>query len=78
MCLKVVNYMAKSGPDCRNNFVGTSGKVISILFGINGVINKWSHLVGPPFPVFKAHFSFMAGWYFSRVLIGSLLIGGCG
>ena len=33
--------------------VGT-GKAISVLFGINGVRNQRSHLVGPPFPVFKS------------------------
>ena len=72
MHLKGVNYMAESRLNCRNDLVGT-GKVISI---INGVVKKWFHLVGPPFPAFKARFS--AGWHFSRVLIGSLLIGGCG
>ena len=49
-----------------------------MLFGINGVRNKRSHLVGPPFPVFKAHFSAMAGWHFLRDLTGCLLIGECG
>jgi len=57
---KGVKYMAQSGLNCRNDLVGT-GKVISILFGINGVINKRSHLVGPPFLAFKARFSFTAG-----------------
>ena len=48
------------------------------LFGINGVKNKQSHLVGPPFPEFKARFSATAGWHFSRDLTRRLLIGGCG
>ena len=30
-------------------------------FGINGVRKKRSHLVGPPFPEFKARFSATAG-----------------
>jgi len=44
----------------RSDLVGT-GRTISILFGINGVKNKQSHLVGPPFPELKARFS---GWHF--------------
>ena len=39
----------------RSDLVGT-GRVISIFFGINGVRSKRSHLVGPPFPEFKARF----------------------
>ena len=61
----------------RSDLVGT-GRAISILFGINGVRNKRSHLVGPPFPEFKARFSSTAGWHFSRDLTRCLLIGGCG
>ena len=61
----------------RSDLVGT-GRAISILFGINGVRNKRSHLVGPPFPEFKARFSAMAGWHFARDLTRHLLIGGCG
>ena len=57
--------------------VGT-GRATSILFGINGVRNQRSHLVGPPFPEFKARFSPTAGWHFSRDLTRRLLIGGCG
>jgi len=57
--------------------VGT-GRAISILFGINGVRNKRSHLVGPPVPEFKAHFSATAGWHFTWDLTRCLLIGGCG
>jgi len=75
--LKGTNSMAASGLISRNNLVGT-GRAISVLFGINGVQNKRSHLVGPPLPVFKACFSATAGWHFLRDLTRSLLIGGCG
>ena len=37
-----------------------------------------SCLVGPPFPVFMARFSAMAGWQFPGDLIASSLIVGCG
>ena len=72
--LKGANSMAASGLVLRSDLVST-GRAISILFGINGVRNKRSHL---PFPEFKAHFSAMAGWHFSRDLTRRLLIGGCG
>ena len=39
--------------------------------------HKRSHLVGPPFPEFKAHFSAMAGWHFLREAFANI-IGGCG
>ena len=52
--------------------------VVPILFGVNGVRNKRSHLVGPPFPVFKVCFSATAGLHFSRDFTMCLLIGGCG
>jgi len=52
---KGANGMAASGLVFRSNLVGT-GRAISILFGINGVRNQQSHLVGAPFPEFKAHF----------------------
>ena len=55
------NSMAASGLVFRSDLVGT-GRAISILFGINGVRNLRSHLVGPPFPEFKARFSATAGW----------------
>ena len=74
---KGANNMAASGLTSRSDLVGT-GRAISILFGLNGVRNKRSHLVGPPFPVFKARFSATAGWHFSRDLTRHLLIGGCG
>ena len=51
---------------------------ISVLFGLNGVRNQQPHLVGPPFPAFKACVSAMAGLHFSRDLSRRLLIGGCG
>ena len=57
---KGANSMAVSGFIFRSDLVGT-GWTISILFGINGVRNKRSHLVGPPFLEFKALFSAMAG-----------------
>ena len=52
---KSASSMAASGLVFRSDLVGT-GRAISILFGINGVRNKRSHLVGPPFPEFKARF----------------------
>ena len=64
MHLKDTNSMAMSGLISRNDLVGT-GRTISVLFGVNGVRNKQSHLVGPPFPAFKACFSATAGWHFS-------------
>jgi len=70
---KSANNMAASGLAYRNDLVGT-GRAISVIFGINGARYKQSHLVGPPFPEFKAGFPAMVGWYFSRVLTGSLLI----
>ena len=69
---KDANSMVASGLVLRSDLVGT-GRTISVLFGINGVRNKRSHLVGPPFPEFKARFSATAGWHFFI-----LLIGGCG
>ena len=74
---KGANSMAASGLVFRSGLVGT-GRAISILFGINEVRNQQSHLVGAPFPEFKARFSAMAGWHFSRDLARHLLIGGCG
>ena len=64
---KSANSMAASGLVSRNDLVGT-GRITSVIFGINRVRNKQSHLVGPPFPVFKTHFSATAGWHFSRDL----------
>jgi len=57
---KGANTMATPRLISRSNFVG-AGRAISFCFGINGVRNKQSHLGGPPFPVFKAHFTAMAG-----------------
>ena len=74
---KGANSMAASGLIFRSDLVGT-GRAISILFGVNGVLSKRSHLVGPPFPEFKARFSAMAGWHFLRDITRCLLIGGCG
>ena len=64
---KGANRIAASGLVFRSDLVGT-GRAISVLFGINGVRNKRTHLVGPPFPEFKSHFSAMPGWHFSRDL----------
>jgi len=74
---KGANSMAASKLVFRSDLVGT-GRAISILFGVNGVRNKRSHFVGPPFPEFKARFSATASWHFSRDLTRRLLIGGCG
>ena len=63
---KGANSMAAAGLVFRSDLVGTE-RAISILFGINGVRNQRSHLVGPPFPEFKARFSATAGWHFSRL-----------
>jgi len=52
---KGANGVAVSGLTCRKALVGT-GRTISVLFGINGLRNKPSYLVGPPFVVFMAHF----------------------
>ena len=72
---KGANSMAASGLVFRSDLVGTR-RTISILFGIDGVRNKRSHLVGPPFPEFKAHFSATAGWHFSTDLTRRFLIVG--
>jgi len=68
---KDANSMAMSGLACRMAFVGT-GRAISVLFGINGLRNKPSYLVGPPFLVLMAYFSATQGWHFPRALIESL------
>ena len=77
MHLKGTNNMAASGLIFRSELVGTR-RAISVLYGINGVRNKRSHLVGPPFPEFKARFSATADWHFSRDVTRRLLIDGCG
>jgi len=74
---KGANSMAVSWLVLRSDLAGT-GKAISIHFGMNGVRNKRSHLVGPPFLEFKARFPATAGWHFSSDLAWRLLIGGCG
>jgi len=73
---KCVNSMARSGLVFRSNLVVT-GRAISVLFSINGVRNKRSHLVGLPFQEFKARFFSYGRLAFSRDLIRHLLIGGC-
>ena len=74
---KGADSMGISGIRFGNDLVGT-GRAISVIFGINGVKNKRSHLVGPPFPAFKARFSATAGWHFSGDLTRCWLIGRCG
>ena len=74
---KGANSMTASGLILRSDLVGT-GRAISIHFGINGVRNERSQLVGPPFSEFKALFSATAGWHFSKDLTRCLLVGGCG
>ena len=74
---RVQTAWPRLGSCVRSDLVCT-GRAISILFGINGVRNQRSHLVGPPFPEFNARFSATAGWHFSRDLTRRLLIGGCG
>ena len=53
---KGANSMAASRLVSRNDLIGTGRAIYTILFGVNGVRNKQSHL-----PVFKAHFSVTAG-----------------
>ena len=54
--------LVSAGICCPISVIGISvGRAISILFGINGVRNQQSHLVGPPFPEFKAHAFFSYG-----------------
>ena len=48
---KGANSMAVSGLACRKALVGT-GRAISVLFGITGLRNKPSYLVGPSFLAF--------------------------
>ena len=65
--LKGANSMAMSGLVFRSDLAGP-GRAISVFFGINGVRNQRSHLVGPPFPEFRARFSATASWHFLRDL----------
>ena len=75
---RVQTACPRLGSSLEATWLALHGRAISLLFGINGVRNKRSDLVGPPFPEFKAHFSATAGWHFSRDLTRCLLIGGCG
>jgi len=63
---KVANSMCH-----RKALVGT-GRAINALLCING--DKLSHLVGPPFPAFKANFSALLSWHL-HVLWLKLLMG---
>jgi len=53
------NSMATSGLVFRSNLVGTGGPFLAEM-ELETI--KRSHLVGPPFPEFKAHFLATAGW----------------
>ena len=56
-----------------------TGRIISVIFGINGLRIELSHLVGLLFPTFKARFSATPGWHLPRGLIESCeVVGGCG
>ena len=52
---KGANSTAVSGLIYRKGLVST-GRAISVLFGINGLRSKPSYLVGPQFLLFTAHF----------------------
>ena len=75
---RVQTAWPRLGSSLEATWLALGGPLESVLFAINGVRNKRSHLVGPPFPEFKAHFSATAGWHFSRNLTRHLLIGRCG
>ena len=53
------------GSSLEVTWLALGGPFLSF-FGINGVRNQRSHLVGPPFPEFKARFSAAAGCHFLR------------
>ena len=53
-----------------------SGTDATWQFGINGLRNEPSHLVGPLFLAFRAHFSNTPGWHFPGALIEISLRGG--
>ena len=72
------NSMSASGLGCRKALVGAGWWPISVLFGINGLGNKLSHLVGPPFPALRAHFSATMGRHLPGALTECWLSGGCG
>ena len=66
------------GSSLEATWLALGGPFLSFLAYVNGVRNKRSHLVGPPFPESMARFSATAGWHFSRDLTRRLVIGGCG
>ena len=74
---RVQTAWPRLGLSLEATWLALGGPFLS-LFGINGVKNKQSHLVGPPFPEFKVRFSAMASWHFSQDLTRRLLIVGCG
>ena len=71
--------MHPKGANSMAMFVLGSGKALfgtrratSVLFGISGVNGlriQLSHLVGPPFPAFKACFSATLSWHLPKALI---------
>ena len=74
---RVQTAWPRQGSSLEATWLALGGPFL-FFFDINGVRNQRSHLVGAPFPEFKARFSAMAGWHFSRDLTRRLLIGGCG
>ena len=62
----------------ETTWLALRGPFLSFLSCVDGVRNQQSHLIGPPFPEFKACFSATAGWHFSRDLTRRLLLGECG
>jgi len=62
-----------SGLGCRKALVIGTRKAV---FSTNGLRNKLSHLVEPPFPAFMVHFSATLGSHSPRALVERLLIGG--
>jgi len=73
---KGANSMAASGLSCTNNMVGT-GRAISVLFGMKLETSNLILTCRASFPVFKTHFSAIAGWQFSGDVTRHLLVGGC-
>ena len=74
---KGANSMATSGLQCRKTLVNTE-RAISVVFGIIGLRNKPSCLVGSPFPAFMARFTATAGSHFPGDLVANSLLGGYG
>ena len=72
--MEVANSIATSGHSCRKRFwLALGGPFLSS--AMNGLRNKPSHLVGPPFPAFRSHFS---GWHLPGAWVESSPSGVCG